>query len=272
MSLRQLILNADNAVGFFLSLKLPAFIQETILLEGTGPYTQQEWTRARQLGYREAGLDSSDLDEDAKYLARMFQTQYRNLISAKRLCQMIDFTKFESVLEIGCGEMVQAFVITALYPHLRYLASDIDPYIIRKCSRLPLLRNIEKRVLDVSTLSSKDLRGTQLVLSWELFYALNDDRLLHLFHLLGEARISMLVSSTQLTGPLRAITRWIKGLPSDEQAKYREGFRMHGWHHSLGYYQCLAKRSGLKLKNVWYPAGYGSNQDNFTFMLFTPKP
>ena len=167
--------------------------------------------------------------------------------------------------------MVQAFVITKLYPHLRYCASDFDPYIIKKCSRLPLLSNIEKKVLDVSVLKADDLQGFQIVLSWELLYALDDNKLLRLFGTIGEARVSMVACTTQLTGPLRGIMRRIKGIPKNRETNWQE-FRMHGWHHSLGYYQHLSRRFGMILKKIWYPSFRGHHQDNFTFLLFVPKP
>jgi hypothetical protein len=271
MSVRQLILNADNAVGQLFSLRLPAYIQENILVEGAGAYTPDEWSKTRALGYRSAGQDSSELDDDGKYLARIFQTQYRNFLTAQRLGQVFDFRQYDSVLELGCGEMVQAFVIKKLYPRLRYCASDFDPYIIEKCSRLPLLSNIEKQVLDVSVLKAETLQAFQLVLSWEVAYALDENNLLRLFGALGEAKVSMIICTTQLTGPMRAIMRWLKGIPLRDQEINRTGARMHGWNHSLGYYQHLSRRYGMMINKIWYPSFRGHHQDNFTFLLFAPQ-
>jgi hypothetical protein len=226
-----------------------------------------------ELGYRGTGLDSSELDDDRKYLSRIFQVQYRNFLSAQRLCQVFDFKQYDAVLELGSGEMVQAFVISKLYPHLHYCASDFDPYIIEKCSSLPLLSNIEKRVVDVSRLTTGDLQSFQIVLSWELLYALDDSKLLSLFDACGKARVSMIACTTQLTGPLRRIMRRIKGkipLMCDQEINVA-GLRMHGWHHSLGYYQHLSGRFGMILKKIWYPCRR-YHQDNFTFLLFVPKP
>lgn len=271
MSIRQLILNIDNAAGRFLSFKLAAYIKEQILIDGAGPYTREEWAKARALGYREAGLGSSDLDEDKKYLGRMFQVQYRNFLSAQRLCKVLDFRKYDSVLELGCGEMVQAFVITQRYPHLQYCASDVDAYVIDKCLQLPLLRSIEKRIIDVSNLKSNDLRDVQLVLSWELTYALDDEKLIHLFSVLGDAKVSMMICTTQLTGLLRSVTRRLKRIPRRGEGIVQGGLRMHGWHHSLGYYNHLARQFGLRLNKVWYPTQDCGELDNFTFILFSPK-
>ena len=56
MSLRQLILNADNAVCRFFSLKMPAYIQEKILIERAGTYTPDEWSKTRALGRQSDGI------------------------------------------------------------------------------------------------------------------------------------------------------------------------------------------------------------------------
>jgi hypothetical protein len=44
MSIRQLILNVDNEAGLLFSFKMPAYIKEEILVEGTGTYTRDEWS------------------------------------------------------------------------------------------------------------------------------------------------------------------------------------------------------------------------------------
>ena len=248
ISIHQLILNADNAASRFTKIRIPAYISEKILMEGTGAYTSEEWSQARVHGYRNAREDSSALNNDEKYLSRIFQTQYRNFLSAQRLCCVHDFTQYDSVIELGCGEMVQAFVITKLYPHIRYRATDFDPYIIEKCSRLSLLSEIEKDVLDVSDLNAIDLKGSQLVLSWELLYALDESKLIRLFEVVGAAGASMIACTTQLTGPLRVMIRRLKGIPGDQKIN-RDGVRMHGW----------------------YPAIRIRNQDNFTFLYFVPR-
>ena len=118
MGVRRFFTNVDNKAGRLFHLKIPAYILEkTLSLEG-GTYTPEEWSQARAIGYRGAGQNSMDLDDDRRYLSRMFQTQYRNFLSAQRFCSLLDLSSYQSVLELGCGEMVQAFVITNLYPHL----------------------------------------------------------------------------------------------------------------------------------------------------------
>jgi hypothetical protein len=269
------MLNADNAAGFFSRIRSPAFVKEDILTEGNGEYSRDEWSLTRSLGYRNAGPDSSDLDNDGKYLARIFQTQYRNMLSAQRLCNLYDFGRLQSCLEIGCGEMVQAFVISRLFPHLRYKATDFDPYVIEKCSRLELLSGIEKGTVDVAELCAGDLRGFQLVLSWELIYALDEHKLARLFGAVGEAGIPMIAGTTQLTGPLRLAIRYFKGIPANGDYSKEEGcsggLRRHGWHHSLGYLDGLSRRSGLRLERVWYPPLRGNTLDDFTYLLFSPE-
>lgn len=270
MRVRQLVLNMDNALGSFLKQKLPAYISEEILTDGSGVYTCDEWSRARKCGYRNAGPDSSELDSNDSWLARAFQHQYRNFLSAQRLAATFNFRDYESVLELGCGEMVQAFVLTQLNPQLRYKVTDFDPFVIEKCSKLSLLSKLEKGVLDVEKLSADDLDGFQLLLAWEMFYALDDGKLGQLFRVAGEARIPIITGTTQLTGPFRTAIRYFKGLGGAALDTKTSRIRMHGWHHSLAYYAQMALNFNMKLKRVWYPWRPFDYRDNFTYILFTP--
>ena len=270
MAMRQLILNADYALGRYFQLQHDAYIREKLLDRDNGAYTQNEWSKIRTLGYQDSGIDCSELTDNDKYLSRIFQKQYRKLVAAQRLCNVFRFNEVSSVLELGCGEMVQAFVITQLYPHLRYRATDFDPYIISSCSKLSLLTHIEKQILDLSKLKIDDLQGFQTVISWELIYALDKSVICNLFEILGKAKISMIICTSQLTGPLRSILRRCKGIPPSGESTSKN-MRMHGWHHSLGFYTYIAKNFDIKLSRIWYPPVRCLNSDNFTFLFFEPS-
>ena len=273
---RQFLLNLDWRAGRHLALKLPAYIQEQYLPEGAGVYSCEEWSLARTRGYREAGADSAQLDTDEAYLRRVFSTHVANLHAALRLASTFDFTSRKAVLELGCGEMIQAYILKNIFPHLRYKATDFDSYIIEKCMRLPLLGPLEKGVLDVSALTAGDLAGFDLVLSWELLYALDDTKLRSLFHAAGAARAPLLACTSQLTGPIRFLLRAIKNLnwrPGGfhyERLVRRGALRHHGWNPSLGYYDRLARPCGLRLTRVWTPPYAQTRQEEFSYLLFEP--
>jgi trans-aconitate methyltransferase len=275
--LRQFISNLDLRAGKFCSLNFPAYIREQYLSGGKGVYSQEEWSRTRTLGYRGAGRESENLDSDARYVQRMLSDHSRNVLAALRLVRTVDFSRYESVLEIGCGEMIQAFVLKCNFPSLRVKATDFDPYIINKCSRLPLLNCLEKEVLDAGALSAEQVRGFKLLMCWEVLYALDDEKVLAILRAAASAGAPFLACTTQMTGPARQCWRALKNLNWRPDGFYykrleRAGaIRMHGWTPSAGYYDRLAARAGMRLTRAWHPPAFGSQIDNFSYLLFTPK-
>jgi hypothetical protein len=158
---------------------------------------------------------------------------------------------------------------------LRYRATDFDPFVIEKCARLPLLAGIEKAVLDVTRLTPADLAGFDLLLSWELIYALDDEALRRLFCTARAAGVPFLAGTTQLLGPLRYAKRALRNLD------WRPGgfhytrltaagkLRMHGWNPSIAHYARLAHEEGLVLDWVELPPA--AARDPFAFLTFRPR-
>jgi hypothetical protein len=272
--IRRLLLNLDLRAGRLLPVKLPAYIREQILREGAGVYSREEWSRARRRGYRGAGINSEALDSDERYLNRIFSSHSRNLQAALRLLETFDFGPYNSVLELGCGEMVQAFAIKCAYPGMRYRATDFDAFIVDKCGALPILRALEKSVVDASRLTSADIAGFRLVVSWEMIYALDDAQLLNLFKVCGDARIPFLACTTQMIGPVRFLLGWLRqrGWREDLSAATGQGggVRMHGWNPSLRHYDALSRKAGLRLSRVWHPPALLRGGDDFSYLLFLP--
>lgn len=274
--IRQLLLNCDLRLGEWSALRDPAYIREQYLEGGGGVYTAADWSRARSLGYRGVGKDGAELATDESYLRRMFSAHKRNLIAALRIAQVYDFGSHKSVLELGCGEMLQAFVISSAFPHLRYKATDVDPFVIEKCAQLPLLRRVEKGVLDARRVTAADLVGFDLLLSWEMIYALDDVDIVALLSAARSAGTSFLACTTQMTGPLRHLLRALRNLNWRPEGFYYErqvragAIRMHGWNPSAGYYAGLAERSGMKLIRVLHPPIATMHGDNFSYLLFQP--
>ncbi len=271
---KDMLISVDVLSGKYISVRQPAYILEDIL-EGDGIYSQDEWALARSKGYRDAGMGSADLDSNAKYLTRMLSVNSRNTLAALRLCQSFDFDHYGSVLELGCGEMIQAFVIKSAYPHLRVMATDFDAYVIGKCAQLDLLGGVEKEVLDVAAIAPEMLEGFGVVMSWDMNYALNDDILLKVLRAAKAANIPYLACSTQHIGVLRYLFRGLKGVVSRNSVdtnKQRDDviLRMHGWQTSVGYYQKLAKRAGMHLTSVTVPPVGRSRKDDFVYVLVSP--
>ncbi len=147
---------------------------------------------------------------------------------------------------------------------------------IDKCSRLPVLHGLEIGELDVAQVTAADFAGFELVLSWELFYALDDAKLAILFRAAAAAGVPMLACTSQRTGPLRTVLRAFKNLnwrPGGfyyERMQQQGVLRMHGWNHSAGYYNRIAKECGMRLVHVWTPPLGQRRIEQFSFLHFEP--
>lgn len=271
---RQKLINLDLWAGRYVALKLPAYIEERWSANQQGAYTAEEWSHARSAGYRGNEPGNLLLETEAGYHQQLATHNAPAVHAAKRLAITLDFRRYDSVLEIGCGEMAQAFTLTNAYPHLRYRATDFDPYVIEKCAGLAVLHRIEKGLLDVRRLTATDLAGFKLLTGWEIIYAFDDPVLQTVLAACRESRVPFLAATTQLLGPLRYLRRTWRdtawGLRSSRLQRLVDArrVRMHGWNPSLGYYHQQARRAGLRLARVWLPPP--GALDNFTFLLFEP--
>src|SRR5687767_3578739 len=135
--IREHLLTADYWLGSRVSLRQKAYDAEFPCT------TADEWSAARKSGYRGVGPDAGELSTDTRYLRRMFTRHVRNTFAALRFARTFDLSHTRGVLEVGCGEMVQAWVLKTVYPHLRYVATDFDPFVIERCAALATLRDVE---------------------------------------------------------------------------------------------------------------------------------
>jgi hypothetical protein len=265
--LRAFSQKLDLRAGRFLDAVSPAYIEEKILTQADGVYSQSEWTRARQQGYRDAGVGSNQLDSDVSYVARLFTHQSYSMDAVRRLLETVDLSSYPAVFELGCGEMVQAIATKSMYPAMRYKATDFDPFVIEKCSRLNVLAPLEKSVVDATALTPEDLAGFSLVISWEMIYAFDEAKLTRLLGVLGKSRVPFLACTSQLLGPCRKFLHVLRGW----KGQPIPGLRMHGWTSSVGRYRRLAAANGMKLARVWHPPFRHSRVESFSYLLFEPN-
>lgn len=270
----QSLINLDLMAGRYIALRLPAYIEERWSAKQQGAYTAEEWSHARSAGYRGNATGNILLDTEKGYRQQLATYNAPAVHAARRFAATLDFKRYDSILEIGCGEMAQAFTITNLYPHLRYRATDFDPYVIEKCARLALLDRIEKGLLDVSRLSVHDLAEFKLLVGWEIIYALDEPLLQTVFSACHDAKVPFMAATTQLLGPLRFLRRtwrdtaWGFTRSTYQRLVAERRIRMHGWNPSLGYYQQQASKAGMKLSRYWLPPS--GAQDVLCFLLFEP--
>ena len=270
--LRKHLINADVWLGRFADLKLPAYIEERWSSDRQGAYTAEEWSHARSSGYRGNGSTQPLLDSEEGYRQQLATHNAPAVSAALRLARCLDFHRYNAIIEIGCGEMAQAYTLVGKFPHLRYRATDFDPYVIAKCSRLPLLDALEKAQLDVTRLSSSDLTGFKLLVGWEIIYALDASVLQTILTACRNAGVPFLAATTQLLGPGRFLRRtwrdtaWGLHASQYQQLMAERRIRMHGWNPTVGYYRRQAQLAGMRLACLWLPPADAI--DNFSFMLF----
>lgn len=272
--LRRKLINLDLWAGRGVALKLPAYIEERWSVSRQGSYTAEEWSHARMAGYRGNEAGRPLLDTEEGYRHQLATHNAPAVQAANRLAVTLNFQCYHSILEIGCGEMAQAYTLTSLFSHLRYRATDFDPFVIEKCLRLPLLNRIEKGVLDVSRIAASDLAGFDLLTGWEIIYALDEPVLHTVLSACHEAGVPFMAATSQLLGPLRYLRRtwrdtaWGLHGSAYQRLVAERRLRMHGWNSSLGYYRRQARQAGMKLSRFWLPPAGAA--DNFSFLLFEP--
>lgn len=198
MLMKRVMSEVEPWTGYLASLKAPGYADDpNVVGAGEGVFTAEDWTRTRQRGLASLGTDGTQFDSNEKYLRYILGTEGINVIGAIALAQAYDFSPYRSIYEIGCGDMAQAYVLHRLYPEVRYVATDLDPYVIERCSRLSVLDGIQKGVVDVLSVQdgTPPFAGFDLLMSWGMEYALDDEQLLRLMRMARESRVPYLMCS-----------------------------------------------------------------------------
>lgn len=239
----------DPWTGWLVSLKTPGYSDDpNVVSRGEGVYTAEDWSCTRQKGLAQCGTDGSEFDSDDNYLRYIFGAEGMNVIGAISLAQQFDFSRYRSIFEIGCGDMAQAYVLHRLQPQIRYVATDLDPYIIERCARLSVLDGIDKRALNVLSAAPDDapFSGFDLLMSWGMEYALDDGQLLQLFALARRHRVLYLLCSATTTG-LGKYLRYLLRMPQRVRRIKAQQLRMSGWERSPLRFYRLARRAGMRM-------------------------
>ena len=240
----------DPWTGWLVSLKTPGYSDDpNVVGRGEGVYTAEDWSRTRQKGLSHHGTDGSEFDNDENYLRYIFGAEGMNVIGAISLAQHFDFSRYRSIFEIGCGDMAQAYILHRLHPQIRYVATDLDSYIIERCARLSVLDGIDKRALNVLSVAPDHapFAGFDLLMSWGMEYALDDEQLLQLFALAHRHRVPYLLCSATTTG-LGKYLRYLLRMPQRVRRIRARQLRMSGWERSPLRFSRLARRAGLRMR------------------------
>lgn len=240
-SARRVLSEIEPWSGWLASLCVPGYISDPATVgRGEGVYKAEDWSIARQ----------RDLpwDNDESYLRYIFGREGMNVIGAISLAQQFDFGRYRSVWEIGCGDMAQAYITRRLYPSIRYVATDLDPWVIDRCSKLSVLEGIDKRVLDVLSVAEHEapFAGSDLLVSWGMEYALDDEQFLRLLRMARRQQVPYLMCSATTIG-LGKYLRYVAGaFRRARRIKQRE-IRLTGWERSPLHFYRLARRAELRM-------------------------
>lgn len=247
-AVKNMISEIDLWMGACVSLEALSYTTNPNTVDaGSGVETAKDWSNTRRKGSLLRGTDGTELDTDDKYVRYIFGVESMNLIDALSLAKVFDLSHYQSIFEIGCGDLAQAFVIHRLYPHIRYVATDLDPYVIDRCEQLSVLKGIEKRVLDVRSVSDQEIpfAGFDLLMSWGMEYALDDEQLLRLLHMVRRTGVPYLMCSATAIGPMQ-YARYCMGASRRRVLIDQNKLRMTGWRRSVGKFHRLAQQAGLK--------------------------
>ncbi len=255
-------MDIDPWTSRFLNLKIPVYAQDPNLVSGDGIYKAEEWSLTRKKGSELLGTDGSQYDNDHNYLKFIFRLENMKILSAILLADHFSFGKYKRVFEIGCGHMPQTLVIKNMFPQLKYVATDYDPYVVEKCSKLSIFKDIEFDVFDASSSNLDVIQGFDLLISWGIDATLEDE---HLSNLLGSCKkygVSFLMCSPNIVGLTSLIVHATKkGKISKKLNEHK--IRMHGWQRSLKSFRCFSHEAGMNLQII-------GNVGRYWCLLFEP--
>ena len=257
--LRDLVLTLDAWAGVPLRLRTALYTTDPVNLgSGNGVYDATEWSATRQKGNKSYGTDGTQYDSEEKYLQYAFGLESYRIVSAILLANRFNLADYGRVLELGCGDMVQSFVLKRRFPQLRLVATDYDPYVIERCGRLQVLDGIEKRVLDVLKIPDSDnpFADTDLIMSWGLDYAIDDDQFLDLLGIVKRAGVPYLMCSPTVAGPIKHGIHFLRKILVSRRLVEEKQLRMHGWQRTAGCFLKMAARARMQTTIVGQRGAY----------------
>lgn len=244
LAVRRLWSEVEPWTGWLASLRVPGYTEDPVTVgRADGVYRADDWSVARQRDLR--------WSDDDTYRRHIYGVEGDNVIAAISLAQVFDFSRYRSIWEIGCGDMAQAYVLHRLYPDIRYVATDLDPWVIQRCRALSVLDGIDKRVLDVLALPENQapFAGFDLLMSWGMEYALDDAQLLRLLRMVRRYEMPYLLCSATTTG-FGKYLRHLLRTPRRAQLAKTHRLRLTGWERSPLRFYRLARRAGLTMRVI----------------------
>jgi len=113
---KSILRSIDPWASELLRLKIPTYTQDPNLVSGDGIYKAEEWSLTREKGAELYGTDGSQYDSENNYIKYLFRIENMKILSSISLADHFDFSKYDYIFEIGCGDMAQALVIIEYVP------------------------------------------------------------------------------------------------------------------------------------------------------------
>jgi len=253
---------ADYFLQPFFCLSQKIFVEDPDAAREQGIYSANEWSGTRQIRTAPFSAENDRYGTEENYLNYISSIQESKILPVLSLMGSFDFGNYGRIIELGCGDMPQSYVIYSHFPKICYTATDFDPHVIEQCSRLPLLAGIRKFILDVVHDDLEEFRNYDLVMSWSLEDSLEDSQLVRLFAACRKHRVPYLLCSQTTIGPLGYLIRMhVQTRQRNRMKNVR--MRMIGRLRSVGEIVRLAKQASMKLKSKSY-------HFNNAILLFVP--
>lgn len=225
----------------------PLFIEGPTEIDLSHVIASEDWRRIRQQQIASSGAGADRYNSDQHYRRYLSWVREGKLHSVESLLRVFDFGRFRRPIELGCGDMPQAYTIIARFPTIEYTATDFDSHVIECCARLPILGGIRKFVFDVTRDDLDALKNYDLVLSWSLEFSLQDDQLLKLFRACSNHSVPYLLCSHTTIGPLGYLY-WAYIARKQKVQGGGNCLRLFGWMRSVAELTRLAESAGMRLQ------------------------
>ncbi len=239
-------------------LRTKLYTFDANLMNSDGIYSPHDWSSTRRSAEL-AAVYKSPTDENYQIAVTARPDKVK---LTKALCDVIDFSKYSDVGEIGGAPYIQASLIKTTARHLNYIATDHDAQTNSVLQKVPMLRSLEIKTFSARSGDYTMFDTCQLILSFAVDYALTDNDIARLLAYLSSSGKSWAMLSVSVAD----FPRFVRlKLGFVWRTLLRRPQRFHGWARSVDYYRRAARNAGMTVREREPIGGY-------RFLWFSPAP
>ena len=212
-----------------------------------GVYKHHEWNETRQ---KNCNFYSAPSVEN--YLRMIFKDSLK-ISAATILNDCFDFSKYAIIGDIGGVPFSQAWVINKLNPDLKFILTDYDINSIKIHSKFPPMENSKLDALDIKTHNFHQLQKCDLLMMWNVDYALDDEDLIRIFEYCKLQGVPLLMASLKFQ---RLSAIGIARLLRNKLAFIFGRARKHGVLRNELYLKELCKQSNVTIESITIANNY----------------